>query len=134
MKRFLFLSVAMLIWGICFSQPGTLDKSFGNGGRVISTTYMGDVRSRSLSNSLLLSDAAAIKIFPNPVQSTLQIQGLPTDSKSLITIADLSGNVRTSTTATGSNASVSTSSLKPGTYLLKVQSSKRITTQTFIKE
>ncbi len=90
--------------------------------------------SRSVSNSLLLSNDASVKLFPNPVRSTLQVQGLPTDNKTNITVTDFSGNVRTSTTASGGTVSINVSTLKPGNYLLKVQSGGSTTTQTFVKE
>ncbi len=97
-------------------------------------SVVGKDSSHSLSNSLLLSDAAAVKLFPNPVRSTLQLQGLPTGSKSSVTVIDFNGNVRMSATANGGSLSINTSALKPGTYLLKVQSGNAVTTQTFVKE
>ncbi len=90
--------------------------------------------SRSLSNSLLLSNESNVKLFPNPVRSTFQLQGLPTDSKTSITVTDFSGNVRTTITTTGTNASINASSLRPGNYLLKVQSGNTTTTHPFVKE
>ncbi len=90
--------------------------------------------SRSLSNSISIGSENNVKLFPNPVRSTLQIQGLPTDSKTNITVTDFSGNVRTSTTTSGSTASINTAGLKPGNYLLKVQSGNTITTHPFIKQ
>ncbi len=89
--------------------------------------------SRSISNSILLNNESSVKLFPNPVRSTLQLQGL-SDNKSSITITDFSGNLRTSATATGGTLSINTTALKPGNYLLKVQNKKTTTTQTFIKE
>ncbi len=89
---------------------------------------------RSLSNSIAIGSEAAIKLFPNPVRNTLQIQGLSTDSKTNITVTDFSGNVRTSTTANGGSVSINASTLKPGNYLLKVQSGGNITTHPFVKE
>ncbi len=90
--------------------------------------------SRSLSNPIALTNEASVKLFPNPVRSTLQLQGLPTGNKSSITVTDFSGNVRTSATARGGSLSINTASLKPGNYLLKVQSGNAVTTQTFVKE
>ncbi len=92
---------------------------------------------KTISNSIYLNEgdlAGTFKIYPNPVRSTLQLQGLSTNNKTNITVTDFAGNVRTSTTSSGSTASINASALKPGNYLLKVQSGNTITTHPFIKQ
>ncbi len=90
--------------------------------------------SRSFSNPVVIGNEEAVKVFPNPVRSTLQLQGLPANTKTNISITDFNGSVRTSTTASGGSLSINTAALKPGNYLLKVQSGNITTAQAFVKE
>ncbi len=90
--------------------------------------------SRSFSNPVAIGNEEAVKVFPNPVHSTLQLQGLPANTKTNISITDFNGSVRTSATGSGGSLSINTAALKPGNYLLKVQSRNTTTTQAFVKE
>ncbi len=90
--------------------------------------------SRSFSNAVAIGNEEAVKVFPNPVHNTLQLQGLPANTKTNITITDFNGTVRTSATASGGSVSINTAALKPGNYLLTVQSKHTTTTQAFVKE
>ena len=90
--------------------------------------------SRTYSNSVLISNETSVKVFPNPVRGSMQLQGLPSAGKTNISVSDFSGTVRTSAVVSGSNYSINTSNLKPGSYLLKIHHDNTVTTQTFVKE
>ncbi len=90
--------------------------------------------SRTYSNTVLIPDLQQAKIFPNPVRNNLQVQGLPANGKTNVSIVDWNGNVRNTATATGSNYSVNTANLNAGSYLLKIQHNGTVTTQAFVKE
>ena len=89
---------------------------------------------RTYSNMVLVDDAQKTLIYPNPVRSNLQLQGLPSTGTTNLSIVDLNGNVRSTTTATGTSYSVSTANLSSGSYLLKIQHGNTIATQPFVKE
>ncbi len=90
--------------------------------------------SRTYSNTVLIDESSQVKIFPNPVHNTLQLQGLSADSKTNISITDFNGSVRTTATTGGGSYSVNTANLTPGNYLLKLQHNGTVTTQAFVKE
>ena len=89
---------------------------------------------RTYSNTLLLDDAQQARIYPNPVSNNLQVQGLSQNSKTSLSIIDFNGNVRGTTTASGSTYSINTANLAAGNYLLKIQHNGTTTTQPFVKQ
>ncbi|HRH48627.1 MAG TPA: Calx-beta domain-containing protein [Panacibacter sp.] len=81
-----------------------------------------------------LNQTNGIKVYPNPVKDNLQIEGLLTTAKTILSITDISGNRILSTTVTGSNYNWHISKLKPGSYILEIISDGKIITRTFIKQ
>ncbi len=76
-----------------------------------------------------------LTVYPNPVKNTFLIKGLNAKENSRLMISNLSGNVML--TATSQNSATynwNVSSLRPGRYVLTVQSGKTVSTLKFIKE
>ena len=86
------------------------------------------------SNIVITWNASAIKLFPNPAKNSLQVQGLSAAEKTKLTIVDLSGNTKTTATTTGSNYTINIAQLKPGNYMLRMETNGEIVTRMFVKE
>jgi len=74
-----------------------------------------------------------IKLYPNPVKDNLQINGLPA-SKTRLTVIDYSGLIKTSKEINSTNYNWNISSLKPGNYILRIESNGTSTSIKFLKE
>ena len=86
------------------------------------------------SNIVITWNASAIKLFPNPAKNSLQLQGLSATEKTKLTVVDLSGNTKTTATTTGSNYTINIAQLKPGNYMLRMETNGEIVTRMFVKE
>jgi len=86
------------------------------------------------SNIVITWNASAIKLFPNPAKNSLQLQGLSAIEKTKLSIVDLSGNTKTTAIATGSNYTINIAQLKPGNYMLRMETNGEIVTRMFVKE
>jgi len=75
-----------------------------------------------------------VKIYPNPVRNTLQVEGLPATEKTKLTITDFTGNTRMSVQVMAKNYNWNISGLRKGNYILKAESKGMIVTKKFIKE
>ncbi|MBV9963990.1 MAG: T9SS type A sorting domain-containing protein [Parafilimonas sp.] len=78
-----------------------------------------------------------IKISPNPATNSLHIEGLLSSNKTKITVVDFAGNIVISqqlTPNSGSSYNLNIVSLKPGNYLLKIESQADVVTKSFVKE
>jgi uncharacterized delta-60 repeat protein len=73
-----------------------------------------------------------IKISPNPAKNSLQIQGLPSNTK--VTVVDFVGNIKLQTEANTNNYNLNIASLKAGNYLLKIETKDNVVTKKFVKE
>ena len=80
------------------------------------------------------SDAASVKVFPNPVKNSLQVTGLSATQKTTLSITDLSGAARAAVTVTGSSYSWNVGQLKAGSYVLRVENGGLVVSKMFIKE
>jgi glucose/arabinose dehydrogenase len=62
-----------------------------------------------------------VRIFPNPAKEMIQVEGLPSPGKTIITLFDVMGNMiyTESSVETGSH-SISAGALSPGLYTLKI--------------
>jgi uncharacterized delta-60 repeat protein len=85
-------------------------------------------------SNIIAIDNNAIKLYPNPVRNTLQVEGLPATEKTKLTITDFSGNTRMSVQVTGKNYSWNISRMDPGNYILKMESKGITVTKKFVKE
>jgi uncharacterized delta-60 repeat protein len=86
------------------------------------------------SNVVAIEKEIGIKFYPNPTTNTLHIEGLPTNTKTKLTIADFSGNVRMVTTANTAIFEWNISRLQKGSYVVRVEADNNVTSVTFIKE
>ena len=80
------------------------------------------------------SDAASVKVFPNPVKNSLQITGLSATQKTTLSITDLSGAARAAVTVTGSSYNWNIGQLKAGSYILRIENGTEVFSKMFIKE
>jgi hypothetical protein len=65
----------------------------------------------------LLSD---VRIFPNPANEMIQIEGLPARGKTIIYLFDMRGNtIYTESSVETGSLRISTGALSPGLYTLK---------------
>lgn len=100
--------------------------------RVAALSNTGNI---TYSNTLTLTNTTpSIKLYPNPAKSNIQIEGLPADAKTKLTITDLSGNARIVGTASSNVYTLNISQLNKGCYLLKIQTADEVITKNFIKE
>lgn len=101
--------------------------------RVAAVNSSGNI---SYSNTLTLTaeDGSTIKLYPNPVKSSLRIEGLPANAKTKITITDISGSIKIITTVNSSVYSLNVSQLTRGSYIIKAESENNVVTKPFIKE
>ncbi|MBS1746565.1 MAG: T9SS type A sorting domain-containing protein, partial [Bacteroidetes bacterium] len=97
------------------------------------------------SNMIMInSNEDAVRIYPNPAKNILHIEGLSLNSKNLpagrqvkITVADFMGNIAISQQLIAnspSSYSLNVASLKPGNYLMKIETGGEVVVRKFIKE
>ena len=80
------------------------------------------------------SDAASVKIFPNPVKNSLQVTGLSATQKTTLSITDLSGAARAAVTVTGNSYNWNIGQLKAGSYILRIGNGGVVVSKMFVKE
>ncbi|CAN5779365.1 hypothetical protein BH10BAC2_BH10BAC2_44970 [soil metagenome] len=85
-------------------------------------------------SNIIAIDNNAIKLYPNPVRNTLQVEGLPATEKTKLTITDFMGNTKMSVQVTAKNYNWNVSQLKQGNYILKAESKGITVTKKFVKE
>jgi uncharacterized delta-60 repeat protein len=110
-----------------FADPSPL--SGNNYYRLQTTSLTGTV---NYSNVIAVTNTD-IKISPNPATNTLHIEGL-SNQKVQLSVVDFRGNVKLQTTVKSSIYNLNIASLKPGNYLLKIQSQDDVVTKSFVKE
>jgi len=76
----------------------------------------------------------AIKLYPNPVKDVLTLEGLTVNSKANISIISLQGSVLAKTTATNSTYTWNIKQLPAGTYYIRIEAGKNVSTLKFVKE
>jgi len=86
------------------------------------------------SNIVITWNASAIKLFPNPAKNSLQVQGLSAAEKTKLTIVDLSGNTKATATTKSTHYTINIAQLKPGNYMLRMETNGEIVTRMFVKE
>ncbi len=77
----------------------------------------------------------AILVYPNPVKDVINIKGLATDATSTISIINLQGLVLAKTTsANTATFKWDVKQLPVGTYILRIDANKQVSTLKFIKQ
>jgi len=89
------------------------------------------------SNVIAIGDEnSSISLSPNPAKNVLQVSGLSSSENTKIMVVDLSGNLAISpkliTNSTSHNLNIVT--LKPGNYMLRIESNGAVVTKQFVKE
>ncbi len=80
-------------------------------------------------------NTSLITVYPNPVQNTFAVNGLNANEKSRLMISNISGNIMlTATSQKSETYNWNVSSLRPGKYVLTVQSGKTVRSVKFVKE
>jgi uncharacterized delta-60 repeat protein len=94
--------------------------------------YNGDEINKAQSKT----SKSLIQISPNPATNILRIQGLPSNQKIKITVVDFVGNTALSVqlSAFSTSYNLNIASLKPGNYLLKIETNDEVVTKQFVKE
>jgi len=111
-----------------YQDPSPLSGS--NYYRLQTTSINGSI---NYSNVLAVSNNN-IKISPNPATNSLQIQGLPSNQKTKITIVDFNGYTKMQTVVNNTSYNLNIASLKAGNYLLKIEMNDDVITKQFVKE
>ena len=75
---------------------------------------------------------AIIKLYPNPVKSTINIDGL--SGTTTLSIIDVNGKVLATTKTMNNNYNWNIKTLPPGNYYLRIDAGKKITTIKFVKQ
>ncbi|KAJ1498108.1 hypothetical protein HMI54_012966, partial [Coelomomyces lativittatus] len=82
------------------------------------------------------NESSSISLSPNPAKNVLQISGLSSSEKTKIMVVDLSGNLAISPkliTNSTSSYSLDIDTLKPGNYMLRIESNGAVVTKQFVK-
>jgi len=80
------------------------------------------------------NDAGFIQLYPNPAKNSLHIEGLSATEKTKLSILDFSGYAKLVTTATGNSYNFNIAQLKPGNYMLVIETKGNVVTKKFVKE
>jgi len=80
------------------------------------------------------SKVTNIKIYPNPVQDILTLEGLSANIKTTISIIDMQGSILARTTTANSTYGWNIKQLPKGIYFVKTETGKKITILKFVKE
>ncbi|HEY6978326.1 MAG TPA: T9SS type A sorting domain-containing protein [Chitinophagaceae bacterium] len=81
-----------------------------------------------------LSKRIAIKLYPNPARDILMLEGLNANSMTKISIISVQGSAFAKTTTSTSTYTWNIKQLPAGTYYVKIESDKNVTTLKFVKE
>lgn len=95
-----------------------------------------DKNGKATTSKIVLVDftnGAIIKLYPNPVKSNLNIDGLA-GSKTTLSIIGINGKVLSTTSTTNTSYNWNISAIPAGTYYLRIDADKKINTIKFVKE
>jgi uncharacterized delta-60 repeat protein len=80
------------------------------------------------------SKADTIKLYPNPVKDVITLEGLNVSGKTNISIISLQGSVLAKTTTTNSTYTGNIKQLPAGTYYVRIEEGKNVSTIKFMKQ
>ena len=80
------------------------------------------------------NDAGFVQLYPNPAKNSLRVEGLSATEKTKLSILDFSGYAKLVTTATGNSYNFNIAQLKPGNYMLLIETKGNVVTKKFVKE
>ena len=91
--------------------------------------YGPDFTTLSVSNAV-----GNIQLSPNPAKNILRIIGLSPIEKTNLGVYDFTGNILIATSSTNKSYNLNIEKLKPGNYLLKVETSRNLISRWFVKQ
>jgi uncharacterized delta-60 repeat protein len=104
---------------------GTLSTAIG-------TIKNDDVSGGSATNAI--ATTSNIKLYPNPVSNTLRIEGMTNNTNTMISVVDMQGRLISKSNTPNTTYSLDIKQLSAGTYFVKIETGKNITTLKFVKE
>jgi hypothetical protein len=90
--------------------------------------------SYSMIRSIDNTSSFDVKLYPNPVRDIITLEGLSANSKTNISIISLQRSVLAKSTANSSTYTWNIKQLPAGTYYVRIEAGKNVTTLKFIKE
>lgn len=146
-----YFAIERSINGTSFSEIGRV-KSIGNSSQPQQYTYEDfsfsrgknyyrlkqvDADGRFTYSKIVNADfltSPTIKLYPNPVKNMLHVEGLNASSNTTLSIVDVRGKLIQRVFINQSSYKYNIQQLPAGSYYLKVEADKKITTLPFIKE
>jgi uncharacterized delta-60 repeat protein len=95
-----------------------------------------DKNGKATTSKIVLIDftnGVIVKLYPNPVKSNLNIDGLA-GSKTTLSIIDINGKSLSTTSTTNTSYNWNIRALPAGNYYLRIEADKKINTIKFVKE
>jgi uncharacterized delta-60 repeat protein len=95
-----------------------------------------DKNGKVTTSKIVLVDfinGVVIKLYPNPVKTNLNIEGL-TGSTTTLSIIDVNGKVLSTTSTTNTTYNWNITALPAGNYYLRIEADKKITSMKFVKD
>jgi uncharacterized delta-60 repeat protein len=120
---------------VAMQQDGKIVAAGTSGNDIAVARYSsGAVIAIAMATVNAKGEKIAVQLSPNPVTSTLLIQGLSSSVSTSLLITDMAGKpVQKDITAGSSNYSMNIGRLTPGTYLLQLTANRDTRTFKFIK-
>ena len=81
-----------------------------------------------------LGNTKMLRLYPNPAKDILTIEGMSPLTKTTLSIIDVSGKLIQQLNITGKSYTYNLQQLTAGSYYLKVEADKKVTTLKFVKE
>lgn len=131
----LFYTIASIAGNLSQQQYNYEDPAPLPGMNYYRLTAVSDNGSTVQSNILAIDNSqAAIRLYPNPIKNSVQIEGLPTHQPTKLRITDLNGITRAATTIASSNYTWNIAQLAPGNYILSINTGAGTVARNIIKE
>ena len=104
-----------------------------NGGAAVRTiTFVPCTSCKVGQNNVIASNNIKLAVYPNPVKNTINISGLSSKGVNRLMLSDNTGNIMARATVSGNTYNWNIGNLKPGIYVLQVQTADAKTFSTQI--
>ena len=90
--------------------------------------------SNAAITKITLGNETNIKLYPNPATNVLRVEGLSPLANTKLSVMDASGKLVQEQNIINQNYTYDIQKLTPGSYYLKIETDKKVTTQKFVKE
>ena len=101
------------------------------------STAICTIKNDDLSSVTVTNKIAAtsdIKLYPNPTNNILRIEGLNKNTNANISVIDIQGRLISKNNTSNTTYSLDVRQLSVGTYFVKIERGNNITTLKFVKE